>query len=69
MLNMMQEQIVLCKQGMLCWREPIKAIAAVMGLPWRRYKLLKIDQVLNMLSELSDWETSIILFISSTKTI
>ena len=31
MLNMMQEQIVLCKQGMLCWREPMKAIAAVMG--------------------------------------
>ena len=26
---------------MLCWREPIKAIAAVMGLPWGRYKLLK----------------------------
>ena len=69
MLNMMQEQIVLREQGMLCWREPIKAIAAVMGLPWRRYKLLKIDQVLNMLSELSDWETSIILYISFTKTI
>ena len=69
MLNMMQEQIVLCKQGMLCWREPIKAIAAVMGLPWRRYKLLKIDQVLNVLCELSDWETSIILYISFTKAI
>ena len=69
MLNMMQEQIVLCKQGMLCWREPIKAIAAVMGLPWRRYKLLKIDQVLNMLCELFDWETSIILYISFTKAI
>ena len=69
MLNMMQEQIVLCKQGMLCWREPIKAIAAVMGHPWRRYKLLKIDLVLNMPSELSDWETSIILYISFTKTI
>ena len=69
MLNMMQEQIVLCKQGMLCWREPIKAIAAVMALPWRRYKLLKIDQVLNMLCELSDWETSIILYISFTKAI
>ena len=69
MLNMMQEQIILCKQGMLCWREPIKAIAAVMGLPWRRYKLLKIDQVLNMLCELSDWETSIILYISFTKAI
>ena len=69
MLNMMQEQIFLCKQGMFCWREPIKAIAAVMGLPWRRYKLLKIDQVLNMLCELSDWETSIILYISFSKAI
>ena len=69
MLNMMQEQIVLCKQGMLCWRELIKAIAAVMDDPWRRYKLLKIDQVLNILSELSDWETSVILYISFTKTI
>ena len=41
--------------GMLCWREPIKALAAAMGLPWGRYKLLKIYRVLNMLLSMPAW--------------
>ena len=45
----------------------VKAVAAVMGLLWRRYKLHKIDQVLNMLCELNDWETSVIYISRSQK--
>ena len=49
---------------MLCWREPIKAIAAVMGLPWGDINYLNLPSPEYATSMLA-WELwTIIIYIS-----